>query len=329
MRASGSLQRTLVALGATVAVAASLLTFPGGVPWMVLIWLAGGAAVAAAGRRWWPMLAVPLAAMAVKWGDWPAEKIGFAAVLAAGVALGVWRRNPGRGPATVFGLVLTGAWAALLAGDHATENTSRRPALDLARPVACLGDSLTAGGWPRVLGRLVSVPVRDFAAEGINTEQALDRWPDMMAARPQAVVLELGGHDYLQGRPRHVVEANLRRMIEDSLAAGATVVLIEIPRGLVVDPFRGLERSLARRYDLQLVPDSAIRHLFLFSAPGPLRFAGSASWLSDDGIHPNARGHEYLARRVLEALRVPFGDAILKRPPMMEFAPVGNENRPF
>lgn len=101
-------------------------------------------------------------------------------------------------------------------------------------------------------------------------------------------------------------------MIEESHAAGAAVVLFEIPRGLVVDPWRGLERSLARQYDIQLVPDSAIRTLFLFSAPGPLRFLGSARWLSEDGIHPNERGHECLARRVLEALQVPFGEAVVR-----------------
>jgi len=256
---------------------------------------------------------MPLATLVIKWGDWPPEKIGFAAALAVGTALGAWRKNPGRAPAAVLGILLAGAWGALVAGDRVTENTSRRPVLDPSRPIACLGDSLTAGGWPPALGRLASAPVLDFAAEGINTEQALARWPELMASRPQAVVLELGGHDYLQGRPRRTTEANLRRMIEEARAAGVEVVLIEIPRGLVVDPYRGMERTLARDYDLQLVTDSAIRSLFLRSAPGPLRFAGRSSWLSDDGIHPNERGHEFLARRVLEALRVPYGDAIVKR----------------
>jgi len=74
----------------------------------------------------------------------------------------------------------------------------------------------------------------------------------------------------------------------------------------------GLERELARQYDLELVADTAIRNLVLESPAGPIGIWTGGPYLSDDGLHPNARGDTYLAQFVAEALVRIFGRGILK-----------------
>jgi hypothetical protein len=91
------------------------------------------------------------------------------------------------------------------------------------------------------------------------------------------------------------------------------VVLMEIPRGFLTDPYAGVERELARQYDLELISDSAIRQLVLFSPYAPPGMWINGNHLSDDGLHPNSRGNEHLANRVARSLSRIFGQAI-RRP---------------
>ncbi len=93
--------------------------------------------------------------------------------------------------------------------------------------------------------------------------------------------------------------------------ASATNILVEIPRGIVIDRFGGLERRLARRYDLELVSDSVLRECILLGPCAPPGMWLSAQWhLSDDGLHPNARGNKRLARQVCHAMQRIYGPQI-------------------
>ena len=200
--------------------------------------------------------------------------------------------------------VMWAAWLVAAVEWHAAARTGRRPALDGKRPVVCIGDSLTwgmsrEGGYPRVLGRMLSVPVLDLSRPGITSAMALQDLPAIIAADPQAVVVELGGHDYLQGLGRASTKANLEEFIAAAREVGAEVVVMEIPRGFITDPFAGLERELAREHDLELVSDTAIRQLVVW---GP-RY-------SEDELHPNARGNALLAGYVAGALERMFGPAV-------------------
>ena len=124
----------------------------------------------------------------------------------------------------------------------------------------------------------------------------------MRKAKPRIVVIELGGHDYLEGFSREDTSVRLTALIKAAREAGAEVVLFEIPRGFVRNPYRGLERELAHTYGLELVPDTAIRKLVLFADHGPLDGLTSAPPLSDDGIHPNPEGCRMLAGYVANAI---------------------------
>ena len=135
----------------------------------------------------------------------------------------------------------------------------------------------------------------------------------MQAAKPQTVVIELGGHDFLKGSSRAATAENLRKLIEASQAVGADVVMMEIPRGVCIDWFGGLERSLARQYDLELISDTPIRKLIMWSpyAPPGMWF-DATTHLGDDGLHPNERGNVFLADRVTESLIRMYGTKIGK-----------------
>lgn len=134
----------------------------------------------------------------------------------------------------------------------------------------------------------------------------------MRDAHPQLVIIELGGHDYLRGYPKESTRESLVQIINTCRDIDAQVVLVEIPRGFIVDPYFGLERELARTFDLELVSDTAIRMLVLRSPSSPLGRAFSKPYLSDDGLHPNVAGARYLAEVIKAALVQMYGPNVTK-----------------
>jgi lysophospholipase L1-like esterase len=218
-----------------------------------------------------------------------------------------WKKSARISVALLFPAWIFMAWSWGSVGQ-----VSRKPALLEDRPIVCIGDSLSAMGYPRVLEKRLRVPVIDLALGGITSAEGLKRFPEVLECRPQAVVIELGGHDYLRGKSRRETRANLIAMIGAARSAGAEVILFEIPRGFITDPFRGLEREVAREQDVALITDGAIRSLVLFSPFTPL-----GNWtgrkLSDDGLHPNDAGHRFLADVVEARLRLLYGDDLLRR----------------
>lgn len=294
-------------------VIASLLTFPGAVPWMVGVWILMHTWIAVRGGPGWTPLVVGLAILMVKRGYWPPSLYLLAVVMLLAAASGRFSVPfVPRGGALLVRrgsmIVLWGVWGWLVCTWHADSHCGRPLLLDKTRPVVCIGDSLTSGvppygGYPEDLAERLSVDVVNLGQAGITAEQALSSLPELLRARPQAVVIELGGHDYLRGRSRSATLAVLERIIAALRDAGVEIVLMEIPRGFVTDPYAGLERELARRYDLELISDSAIRQLVLFSPYAPPGMWMNDRHLSDDGLHPNALGNSHLADRVADALR--------------------------
>ncbi len=291
--------------------AASLLVFPAWLPWMILGWLLIAAVRRRLGKPAWPALAVCVGIVLGKRMDWPPALIvlGLLTVAAAALDFLSQRRRALSTAATIAGLCLIPIWIWMAWSWVGVGHTSRRPVLD-GRPIVCTGDSLTAMGYPRVLERRLRVPVVDHAVGGITSGEGLRIFPKTLALQPQAVIIEIGGHDSIKGKSRAEAKANLEAMIRGAREAGSEVLLFEIPRGFITDPFAGLDRELAREHDLELLHDGVIRQLVFFSPIfGPL-----ASWtgrkLSDDGLHPNAAGNEFLADRVEAALSRIYGGSL-------------------
>jgi lysophospholipase L1-like esterase len=306
--------RGLLRIGRSVlialAVAASLITFPNAIPWMVAFWLAWHTLVAARGGLGWLPLLTCAFVLIAKRVDWPPglAVLGALMVFFAGLK---GRMPAGRLSTWVGILTLWLAWTAMAVDWHRSTHCTRSATLDPNRPVVCIGDSLTACGYPKRLRETLSIPVVDLSCNGINSRQALDSLPNLITAIPQAVVIEIGGHDYLQGHTRAATKENIEKLIDASEELGAEVILVEVPRGLITDPFAGLEREIARHRGLELVPDTLVRRLILWSpAAPPGLWLPRERHLSDDSLHPNARGNRLFAEYVAEALARIYGPGV-------------------
>ena len=195
-------------------------------------------------------------------------------------------------------LLVWSTWLVWLWHHHAGA-TGQQVTIKKPGPVVCLGDSLTDYGYPQQLEQLIDQPVADFGFNGYTTEDGLKLVTEIIALKPEAVVIELGGHDFRKGESRSATEGNLRSMIESFQQAGSRVILVEIPRGFVIDQWYGLERKLAREYGLSLIPDTMIRRLVFWSPivpPGSL--VSSEMLLSEDGLHPNENGNRLMAETI-------------------------------
>jgi acyl-CoA thioesterase I len=170
------------------------------------------------------------------------------------------------------------------------------------------------GGYPNTLQGLISLPVVNLGIGGISAKQtAEEHLLKLSRLNPQVVVIELGGHDFLNGYTRASTKAYLKRIIESVRQIGAEVVLMEIPRAFISDPYWGLEREIARQEDVELVPDTAMRWIFLRSTVFPPGIWLGEPYLTDDtGIHANERGKQILAAHVAEALERMYGPRIRK-----------------
>ncbi|HVC92604.1 MAG TPA: GDSL-type esterase/lipase family protein [Pirellulales bacterium] len=313
-------------LASIALIVGSLLTFPAGVPTMIALWLAVHTALAWQGRAGWLPLAGCAVVIVVKRFDWPP---GLWLLLAAMIVVGLLGRQvrhmsalPQRRLTWVMTSLLWLAWLEMAWEWHRDTHADHSVAPLDGRPVVCLGDSLTrnppGGDYPAALAKLLTVPVVNLGRPGITSQKALALLPDLEKKRPQVVVIELGGNDFINDDSaiktdsRAALKQNLERFILAARELRAEIVLFEVPRGFITDPYAGLERELAREYDLELVADTAVRNLVLYSPSGPIGVWTGGPYLSDDGLHPNARGDAYLAKRVAERLAGMYGRRILR-----------------
>ncbi len=307
-------KRVAGVLVVTLAVVASLLTFPAGIVGVTACWLAAYTIGVVRSRRSSWLLAVWMAVILVKRIDWPPALWVLMLLNGMVVAVSIARINSaGRVPAILPPALLWLAWAALAVNSYRAVHINHVPAASSNRPIVCVGDSLTSytrqGGYPEVLAQMVALRVINLGQPGITSAEALKKLPALKEARPCVVVIELGGHDFLKDTSllkrasRAAVKRNLEVFIEAADELGAEVVLIEVPRGFIVDPYAGLERELARQYDLELISDTTIRRFVLASPIAPIGMWFGGSQLSEDGLHPNSHGNVLLARRVLVSLQ--------------------------
>ena len=304
----------------TSLVVISLLTFPSSVPWMIAFWLVWHTIAIAYGKPAWMPLLACIAILLAKRIYWPPTLVGFAgaALLVAACALqrpGAMASRPRFSWLTTLGL--WSVWALVVLQWRAIATCGHVVRLAPSRSVVCIGDSLTSGllpdrGYPAQLQKMIQLPVVNSGQSGIATEGGLERLSRVAGVDPppQVVVIELGGHDFLKGRTRAATKEKLEQLIDACRAMEAEVVLMEIPRGFMTDPFWGLEREIAYEKDVELVADSAIRQLVLWSPISPPGMWMPGSHLSDDGIHTNPRGSEFLARHVADALERMYGPQV-------------------
>ena len=294
-----SWRRLPVFLTTVLLIVASLLSFPEHFVGVAGVWLLIAIANFWLQRVAWFPLGMIMVLVAVKWPFPSTAMILFTICVTVCLVVVVCRARLAN---VAFSLAVIG-WIVLFFSQLFDTRSSQGIDVGLSRPIVCVGDSLTDYGYPQALAERISAPVEDFGFNGYTTDDAIKLLPDIVATNPQVVVIELGGHDFKNGETRKQTRDNLIKIIKRCQEAGAIVVLCEIPRGFIQDPWYGLEREIARDFDLQLISDTMIRRLIYWSPIIPPGAWVSADHrLSKDGLHPNGAGNQMMAETVAAAL---------------------------
>jgi acyl-CoA thioesterase-1 len=182
--------------------------------------------------------------------------------------------------------------------------TVQDAAADDSCRIAVLGDSLTAAygldlvdGFPAQLQRQLDAAgyhctVLDAGVSGDTTAGGLARLDWLLADRPTAVIVELGGNDGLRALPPDEMERNLDAIITRLQAKGVSVLLA----GMLAPPnlgrdygqaFAAVFPRLAKQHEVPLYP------FFLDGV------AGHPELTQPDGIHPTAEGIALIVKHML------------------------------
>ncbi len=198
--------------------------------------------------------------------------------------------------------------------------------------IAAYGDSLVEG-WglnpsdalPAQLEAALiragqNVRVLNFGVTGDTAPEGLLRLPEVLAARPQAAILEFGANDCYQGVPVEETEKALSDMVHGLLGAGVAVLIAgwrtreDLFSQYADDPmlagmlpmapplfnadyvkrFNEIHAALAQRHGLPLMAHI----LDPLGEPLP----GQASHFQADGVHPSATGARILAEVLAQTL---------------------------
>jgi acyl-CoA thioesterase-1 len=165
-----------------------------------------------------------------------------------------------------------------------------------------IGDSITAGmnepgasTWPQILGSRQGVQVRDHARMGATVASAQEQ-AALIAPEERLVLMEIGGNDLLGGTPAKDYEVGLDRLLASVCLPGRVVVMLELPLPPGYQAFGFVQRKLARRRGVFLIP----KRLLI----GVLQARGATL----DSIHLSAEGHTRMAQAVWSVLRNAYED---------------------
>ena len=188
--------------------------------------------------------------------------------------------------------------------------------------IACLGDSITAGSplWdpdPDVRKKIEQpdersqwewwamrmhgeLDLRNFGVNGERTDQIAKRFAQA-ADGAEAIVVQGGINDVVQGRPVEQAAANLAGMLHRARHAGLRVAIADVlpwnngdsRAAADIDKLNELIRSIAEGQDVPL---------FRFSETlaDPSRPTRMRETLTEDGDHPSVEGHRLLGERAFQ-----------------------------
>jgi acyl-CoA thioesterase I len=176
-----------------------------------------------------------------------------------------------------------------------------------ATTILFLGDSLTEGyrlakeeSYPSLIEATLKkkhpeVKVINGGVSGATSASGLKRLDWYLKAKPDIMVLALGANDGLRGLKVEQTEKNLSQVIEKAQGRDMTVILagMKMPTNMGESYRSGFEKiftNLAKKYKIKLIPS-------LLEGVG-----GDPKLNLPDGIHPNAKGYEIVAKNVLQVL---------------------------
>lgn len=171
-----------------------------------------------------------------------------------------------------------------------------------SRAVTIIGDSLTAGvddgseTWPRLLARRHDIAVQDISHVGETVSSAFKRISSQEIDSP-IVILEIGGNDILGSTTSAQFARDLEALLAHLEAPNRQLVMFELPLPPLYHEFGRIQRTLAARHNVTLIPKRALLSVI----------AGSESTL--DSIHLTQAGHQRMANQVWAVLQSAFEPA--------------------
>ncbi len=172
-----------------------------------------------------------------------------------------------------------------------------------------LGDSLTEGlgvskedAFPKLVENLIqtelhkSIIVINGGVSGSTTSDGLARLKWYMKKKPYLVFLALGVNDGLRGLDLEQSQKNLEEIIKYAQKYNAKVLLA----GMLMPPNYGPEYSAQFKEMYQKIKVKYKLKSMSFLLDG---IAGKKEFNQRDGIHPNEKGHKYIAKKVFEFIK--------------------------
>ena len=169
--------------------------------------------------------------------------------------------------------------------------------------VLAIGDSVTYGtgaaaaqDYPNQLAARTDWVIHNYGVPGETSAGIRNRIEGALAdTRPELVLLEIGGNDFIRRVPNSAIKENIRATLRQIKARGIPVVLIAVPQfsplGMIFGnlPDAPLYAELAAEEDVPLIPDVFADVL-------------SDNHLKSDPIHPNDKGYQKMSEGFAERL---------------------------
>lgn len=178
-----------------------------------------------------------------------------------------------------------------------------------ANSLLFLGDSLTEGlgvdkekAFPRLVEKMLQkkiskdIKVINGGVSGSTTSDGLARLRWYLKRKPELIFIALGANDGLRGLDLTQSKKNLEEIVFYAKKANAKVLLA----GMLIPPnygekyakdFEKMYKEIKNKYKLKSM-DFLLKDV-----------AGVKELNQRDGIHPNTKGHEIIAKNVFEFLK--------------------------
>ncbi|OHA19757.1 MAG: hypothetical protein A2836_00330 [Candidatus Taylorbacteria bacterium RIFCSPHIGHO2_01_FULL_45_63] len=181
--------------------------------------------------------------------------------------------------------------------EPAADPTTIRNFPSAGATIVAFGDSLIAGegatagnDMVSVLSRLSGKAIVNVGTIGLSTSDApLRLEADVLPKDPKIVILCLGGKDFIDRVAADITFNNLRQIINRIHEKGSIAILLGVQGGIFTDDFNLRWRQLFEETKCAYVPN------ILREIVGHFTY-------SSDLVHPNDKGYEIMAWRVLPVL---------------------------
>ena len=166
---------------------------------------------------------------------------------------------------------------------------------EVADHLVVIGDSISSGidarepPWPAAMQQITGIAVKNLARPGSQVIDAQSMVP-FVTPDDRLVLIEIGGNDLLGGIPSSEFEIALNQLLLKLTTPGRTIVMFELPLLPHRIAFGQIQRRLARKYGVWLIPKRYFVDVL-----------GRADATSD-GLHLSYAGTQRMATLVAKAL---------------------------